>query len=97
MFTTEPSDMNRGQATINRIVDAMVSRHHLVECIHKLGHRPNYIPANTYGGWNNSYSQIHGCTWFEYNLASALIGGYTSKRAIQQLIIEVRRDAMEQR
>lgn len=78
------------QSIIDGIVGRMVAKGYPVEATNKNGHRPDHIPASTYGGWTDKLCPFTGSSYFEHNLASALIGGWHSKAALQQLIIEVR-------
>lgn len=78
------------QAILDSIVARMVAKGYPVEATNKNGHRPDYIPCSTYGGWTDKVCPITGNSYFEGNLASALVGGWWSKAALQQLIIEVR-------
>ena len=80
------------QVIVDRIVARMVAKGYPVEATNKNGHRPDHVPCSTYGGWTDRICPITGNSYFESNLSGALIGGWHSKAALQQLIIEVRND-----
>lgn len=77
------------QVIVDDIVGRMVARGYPVEATNKSGHWEDHIPCGSYGGWTDTPDPFAGASYFESNLASVLIGGWHSKAALQQLIIEV--------
>lgn len=69
-----PNREREAQALVDKIVARMIALHYPVECTNKSGYKQDHISCATYGSWNDKPS-LFGCTWFEYNLASILIGG----------------------
>ena len=89
--------LQRAQKIVNEIVKRMVAAHYPVECTHKAGHKEDYIPCDSFGGWIDKIDPFsNSATYFESNLARVLIGGWHSKTALIQLMIEMRRYTQEQ-
>jgi hypothetical protein len=85
--------LREAERIVGNIVARMVAAGHPVEATNKRAHRPDYLPCDSYGGWKHEPCEWTGNTYFEDNLGSVLVGGWHSKAALAQLIIEMRREA----
>lgn len=85
--------LQEAQTIVDGIVARMVAKGHPVEATNKSGHRPDHLPCDSYGGWKHEPCKWTGNTYFEDNLGSVLVGGWHSKAALVQLVIEARRAA----
>jgi hypothetical protein len=93
MTTSMKLTKAEAQKRVDRIVANMVAAGYPVEATNKSGHRPDYLPCDTYSGWTDAISPT-GATYAEANFASVLIGGWHSKSALTRLLIEVNRAAI---
>ena len=81
------------RSRVNEIVAAMVKAGYPVEATNKSEHRTDHIPVEHFGSWNGEACPFTHNTYAEDNFGRALVGGWHSKAALIQLVIEVNRSA----
>lgn len=80
---------------VNIIVKRLHDRGYPVEALNKNGHKEDYIPTESYGSWIDKPSPL-GNTYELDNFGMSLVGGYHSKAALVQLVIEAYKAGLEQ-
>jgi len=85
------TSIETARAEVAEIVRRMVELGFPVEMIHKADHRQDHLPVEHFGDWEMLY---------EHNLAWLLVGGWTGKGALIELVqiarAEARRAALEE-